>query len=117
MEAADCLEQIYDYISRDNPAAAHKVVTGIYEKIQMLGRQPRIGHRYEPITDREILYGHYRIPYLVVSEDHVEILGVFHGAMDIERHLKQAVTQHGLAAELRHPCRKRLPRSSTCALV
>lgn len=91
MEAADCLEQIYDYIARDNPSSAHKVVAGIYEKIQMLGRQPRIGHRYEPISDREvreILYGHYRIPYVVISEDYVEILGVFHGAMDIERHLK-----------------------------
>jgi toxin ParE1/3/4 len=66
-------------------------VAGIYEKIQMLGRQPRIGHRYEPIADREvreILYGHYRIPYLVMSDDDVEILGVFHSAMDIDRHLK-----------------------------
>lgn len=34
MEAAECLEQIYDYIARDNPTAAHKVVAGIYEKIQ-----------------------------------------------------------------------------------
>lgn len=91
MEAADCLEQIYDYIACNNLTAAHKVVVGIYEKIQMLSRQPRIGHRYEPINDREvreILYGHYRIPYLVISKDQVEILGVFHGAMDIERHLK-----------------------------
>ncbi len=91
LEAADCLEQIYDYIARDDPTAAHKVVVGIYEKIQMLDRQPRIGHRYEPIADREvreILYGHYRIPYLVKTEEHVEILGVFHGAMEIERHLK-----------------------------
>jgi len=91
MEAADCLEQIYDYIAGDNPTAAHKVVTGIYEKVQMLSRQPRIGHRYEAIAAREvreILYGHYRIPYVVISEDQVEILGVFHGAMDIERYLK-----------------------------
>lgn len=91
MEAANCLEQIYDYIARDSPTVAHNVVAGIYEKIQMLGRQPRVGHRFEPITDREvreILYGHYRIPYLVISEDQIEALGVFHGAMDIERHLK-----------------------------
>lgn len=74
IEAADCLEQIYDYIARDDPTAAHKVVAGIYEKTQMLGRQPRIGHRYEPVADREvreIFYGHYRIPYLVISEDQV----------------------------------------------
>ena len=90
-EAADCLEEIHDYIARDNAAAAHKVVSGIYEKIQMLRRQPRIGQRYEGITDREvreILYGHYRIAYLIKTETQVEVLGVFHGAMDIERHLK-----------------------------
>ncbi|MCA9062600.1 MAG: type II toxin-antitoxin system RelE/ParE family toxin [Planctomycetaceae bacterium] len=81
----------YDFIARENPQAAHRVVVGIYEKTQMLGRQPMIGQRFELVADREvreILYGHYRIPYLVVSDDQIEILGVFHGAMDIERHLK-----------------------------
>lgn len=90
-EAADCLDQIHEYIARDNPKAAHRVAEGIYDKIQMLGRQPRIGHRYEAIADREvreILYGHYRIAYLIKSETLVEVLGIFHGAMDIERYLK-----------------------------
>jgi toxin ParE1/3/4 len=90
-EAADCLKNIHDYIARDNAEAAHKVVTGIYDKIQMLTRQPRIGQRYETIADREvreILYGHYRIAYLLRTETHVELLGIFHGAMEIERYLK-----------------------------
>ena len=90
-EAADCLEQIRDDIARDNPAAAQKAVGENYEKIQMLGRQPRIGSRYEMIQDREvreILYQQYRIPYLVRSESRVELLGVFHSALDIERYLK-----------------------------
>lgn len=38
IEAAVCLEQIYEYIAKDNPATAHKVVTGISEKVQMFGR-------------------------------------------------------------------------------
>lgn len=90
IEAKDCLEQIYEYIAEDNPTAANRVVSGIYDKVQMLTRQPLIGHRYEVIVDREvreILYGHYRIPYLVKSESQVEVLGVFHGAMNIERYL------------------------------
>jgi len=65
-------------------------VTGIYERIQQLRRHPRLGQRYEPIVDREvreILYGHYRIAYLVKSEEWIEILGVFHSALDIERYL------------------------------
>lgn len=90
-EAARCLEEIYDYIASDNPTAAHKVVVGIYEKIQLLRTQPRLGQRYEPIADREVrqtLYGHYRIAYLIVDEQRIEILGVFHGAMDIDRYLQ-----------------------------
>ncbi|NOY43550.1 MAG: type II toxin-antitoxin system RelE/ParE family toxin [Planctomycetes bacterium] len=89
-EAASRLEDIHDYIASENPSAAHKVVCGIYEKIQLLRSHPRLGQRYEPITDREVrevLYGHYRIAYLVKSEQHIEILGIFHGAMDIKRYL------------------------------
>ncbi|MEJ7593583.1 MAG: type II toxin-antitoxin system RelE/ParE family toxin [Planctomycetaceae bacterium] len=89
-EALDCLERIHDYIADDNPKAARKVAIGIYDKIQMLSRQPQIGQRYEVITDREvreILYGHYRIAYLIRTESCVEILGIFHGRMDIERYL------------------------------
>ena len=91
LEASDCLEQIHDYIADDSPSAALNVVTGIYDKIQLLREHPRIGQRYAPITDREIreiLYGHYRMPYPIVNDDRIEILGVFHGAMDIDRYLK-----------------------------
>lgn len=42
-EATHCLEDIYNYISGDSPAGAHKVVSGIYEKIQLLQNQPRPG--------------------------------------------------------------------------
>lgn len=91
VEAVNCLEQISAYIATDNPTAAWRVINGIMDKTEMLTRQPQIGHRYEPITDREvreILYGHYRIPYLVRSPERVEILGIFHGAMDIQQYLR-----------------------------
>ena len=91
LEAAQWLEEIRDYIASESPLAAHKVVAGIYEKIQLLRMYPRLGQRYEPITDREvreILYGHYRIAYLVKSEERIEILGILHGGVDIERYLR-----------------------------
>ncbi len=56
----------------------------------MLGRFPRMGQAYrtEPEGEIRILsYGHYRIAYLIRSEDLIEILGVFHTALDIERYL------------------------------
>ncbi len=89
-ESLRWLEGIHDYIAADSPSSAHRVVTGIYDKVQLLRAHPRLGQRYALITDREvreILYGHYRIAYLVKSEQQIEILGIFHGAMDIERYL------------------------------
>lgn len=35
---------------------------------------------------RVLLYGHYRIAYIITS-DYIDILGVFHGALDIDRYL------------------------------
>jgi plasmid stabilization system protein ParE len=34
-----------------------------------------------------LLYGHYRIAYSVDEDGDVIIVGVFHGALDIERYL------------------------------
>lgn len=90
-EAATCLSDIYEYIAQDSPSAAARVVSGIYDRVQMLRSFPALGHRYrlEPEGDvRILLYGHYRIAYLIKGIEVVEILGVFHGAMDIEKYLK-----------------------------
>jgi len=35
---------------------------------------------------RILLYGHYRIAYLLKNDGNVDILGVFHGALDITRY-------------------------------
>ncbi|MCA9457749.1 MAG: type II toxin-antitoxin system RelE/ParE family toxin [Nitrospira sp.] len=89
-EAHRWLHDIFDYIAADNPEAAQKVVSGIYEKAQVLKRFPEIGHKYRTETVGEIrilLYGHYRIAYLLRSSTNIDILGVFHGALNIDRYL------------------------------
>ena len=89
-EAEKWLEDIYEYIARDNSPAAQNTVLGIYEKAQILSRFPEVGYRYEQPLQREIrilLYGHYRIAYLIKPNKDIEILGVFHGALDIEKYL------------------------------
>jgi len=59
--------------------------------VQVLAKFPAAGQLYrrEPEGDIRItVYGHYRIAYLHRATAHVvEILGVFHGAMDISRYL------------------------------
>jgi len=81
-EAHRWLRDIHDYIAADNPAAAQKVVSGIYDEAQMLRSFPEIGHRYRAEAEGEIrilVYGHYRIAYLRKSPSSIDILGVFHG--------------------------------------
>ena len=89
-EAVNWLRNIYDYISEENSIAAQKVIEGIYEKTEVLEIFPEIGHTYRNEPDGEIrilLYGHYRIAYLI-KQDAVEILGVFHGSMEIDKYIK-----------------------------
>jgi len=89
-EAANWLKEIHDYIAQDSPSAAAKVISSIYENVKLLKSFPELGHKYrsEPEGDiRILLYGHYRIAYMIKENESIEIIGVFHGAMDIERYL------------------------------
>lgn len=89
-EAATWLEDIFRYIAQHDPDSAHRVVKGIYDKAQVLRDLPRLGYHYRAEPDGEIrvlLYGHYRIAYLLKDDDTPEVLGIFHGALDIERYL------------------------------
>ncbi|MEI6069602.1 MAG: type II toxin-antitoxin system RelE/ParE family toxin [Methylococcaceae bacterium] len=73
---------------QDKPAAAANVIFGIYQKAQLLRDFPEIGYLYRKEFDGDIrilLYGHYRIAYLIKSQEKIDILGVFHGALNIER--------------------------------
>jgi toxin ParE1/3/4 len=87
-EAQQWLEDIFEYIAIENPSAALDVVSGIHRRAEILREHPEAGYRYI-LSERHIrilLYGHYRIAYLVKSANDVEILGVFHGALDISKY-------------------------------
>jgi len=87
-ESLRWLEDIFEYIAADNPEAAARTVEGIYERVQMLSRFPEMGQRYQASQRhvRILLYGHYRIAYLVKPDGDIDILGVFHGSLDISRY-------------------------------
>lgn len=87
-EANRWLQGIHEFIALDNPAAANRVVRGIYDRAQVLVQHPEIGYRYHASERhvRVLLYGHYRIAYLVKTSRDIDTLGAFHGALDIERY-------------------------------
>jgi plasmid stabilization system protein ParE len=89
-EAEEWLHDIHDYIANDSPRLAIKIVEGIYEQAQILKQNPNMGYRYHRYPEhniRVLLYGHYRIAYLVKDDQNIDILGVFHGALDIDKYL------------------------------
>lgn len=90
-EALDWLEEIHAYIAKDSPRSATRVIDGIVKKAELLLIHPAFGTRLRIVPEGEIrmlLYGHYRIAYLLrLDGDVIDILGVFHGALDIDRYL------------------------------
>jgi plasmid stabilization system protein ParE len=90
-EAKYCLKNIHDYITFDNPKAAKNVVKKIREKAQILKSFPEIGGIYQNLDRKDvrvIYYTHYRIAYLIVDPQRIDILGVFHGAMELKNYIK-----------------------------
>ena len=89
-EAEDWLRAIHEYIAADNGRAADKVVGGILARARVLRTYPRIGQLYRNEPEGEVrllLYGHYRIAYLLRANDDIDVLGVFHGAMEMDNYL------------------------------
>jgi toxin ParE1/3/4 len=87
-EAEQWLEDIFEYIAQDNPQAAARTVQAIYERAQDLIRFPQLGYRYAASSRhvRILLHEQYRIAYLLKDDGNIDILGVFHGALDIGKY-------------------------------
>jgi plasmid stabilization system protein ParE len=80
------LEQIGDFIARDNPARARSFVAEIRAACLALGETPRafpLVPRYERFGIRRRPFGNYLILYRV-EQDRVSIVHVLHGARDYE---------------------------------
>jgi len=90
-ESKKWLGEIFDYIASDSPRNAKVVIYNIIERADVLQDFPSIGQRLLDWPDYEIrmiLYGHYRVVYRIISEQRIDILGVYHNALDLKQHLK-----------------------------
>ena len=78
------LEDIADWIARDNPERARSFVAGLVKACQAIGRAPRsyafVDRARDPTLRRRI-YGNYLI-FFDIGPKEVEILHVIHGARD-----------------------------------
>jgi addiction module RelE/StbE family toxin len=89
------LENIFDWIARDNPEAARKVSDRILSAIENLGDFPGLGHSGKVVGTREWLVRGtaYLIVYTVetppsairTDDDILDVVAVFHGAQNREQ--------------------------------
>ncbi|MCK5369818.1 MAG: type II toxin-antitoxin system RelE/ParE family toxin [Cyclobacteriaceae bacterium] len=66
--SAERLEEIFDYISKDNLSTAKKFADKIFNKIETLTEHPRRGRKVPEANReeiREVFLGEYRIIYRV----------------------------------------------------
>lgn len=88
LTAAADLQDIEDFVARDSPVYAVRLVDGIVQAVERLEPFPlsgRVVPEFEREDLREVLFSSYRIVYLVEEETVVTILRVVHGARDMLR--------------------------------
>ncbi len=79
------IETIFDWIAKDNPAAAKAVIARIFASIEHLAKFPQMGHAGRDLGTHEWVVP--RLPYIAVYEIHADtdeiiVIGVVHGAIE-----------------------------------
>jgi plasmid stabilization system protein ParE len=85
------MESIHRWIARDSEIQATRILEQIWQRTQILVEFPRLGHLWQEDGSSEIrflFYGHHKVAYRYdPGSELVEVLGVYHGRMEVERHL------------------------------
>jgi toxin ParE1/3/4 len=85
-EADRDLDEIADYVARDNPPAAEALIDTFDEKLRLLAQLPYVGRaRSELVPDlRSFPVGRYLIFYRPL-DDGIIVIRVLHGARNLRR--------------------------------
>lgn len=75
------LEALAEYIAKDRPSAAERMVERIRDAVDLLARNPDLGRVGRVPATRELIVGGtpFIVPYRL-REDVVEIITIFHAA-------------------------------------
>ena len=74
---------MYDYIAEDSILYAEKQVEEIYERIKILKKFPLSGKivpEFNTNSVRELIQGHYRIIYKIISDQSISIVTIHHSS-------------------------------------
>jgi toxin ParE1/3/4 len=81
LKAVNDLEELHEYIAKDDPAAAARQLEKVLESVARLGNNPNIGRPGRVKGTRELVIT--KTPYIAayrIKDELVEILRVLHGA-------------------------------------
>ena len=83
-QAYDDIDAIREYIAEDNPDAADRVVTEIFDSIGSLLRFPHLGYRRPELTTRPLRFKLVREYVIAYAPDKkpLWVVAVFHGRRD-----------------------------------
>ena len=82
LQAADDLDSIAQFISKDSPQYARLFVSDIFQAVERLSEFPKSGRMVPELNDpvvREIIFGNYRLVYRFKAKL-IELLTIYHGA-------------------------------------
>ena len=91
IDAAQDLENIWEYIAVDKIDAADRWIGKLFDAFEALARTPSMGHRREDLTDYPVLswpVGAYLIIYRAEARP-IEIVAVTQGSRDIPSFLRR----------------------------
>jgi toxin ParE1/3/4 len=87
VRAYEHLDQIGEYIGKDSPVQARRVVQLIVRETHRLHDNIRIGHMIPELREdlfRELKVFSYRILYKILTEEKVAIVGIVHARRNID---------------------------------
>jgi len=90
--ALENLIAIGDYIEKDSYFYAQRVVSSLFDSVDILEQHPLAGRKVPEFNDknvRELIRGSYRIVYKLISENDIDIITVHHSAKLLKNLPKQ----------------------------
>jgi len=85
------LDEIFDYIARDNPNAAGRVLEKLREAMRILARNPEIGHYRRDLASEPVRFWSV-YSYLVIYRADarpLQIVRVLHASRDVRSILEE----------------------------
>ncbi|HEX4961151.1 MAG TPA: type II toxin-antitoxin system RelE/ParE family toxin [Thermoanaerobaculia bacterium] len=89
--AREDLVEIYDYISKDSPNAARRVLAELRSAMSKLARMPELGHFRRDLASEPFRFWSV-YSYLVIYRSEarpIQVLRVLHGARDVRAILEE----------------------------